>query len=93
MNWAAALDVLRKGQEVANPATWKNVQAGVNSVSALLLLLVNFAPEQYKPLIQSVVNQDMLNSLAGIVLGFYNAYVTWATSKKVGPPLLKEDQQ
>lgn len=84
-NIAAALDVIRKGEVVANPATWKNVQVGINSVSALLLGLVNFVPAKYA-IITQFVTADSVNQAAALALTAYNVYVTMASSSKVGLP-------
>ena len=76
----------RKGQEVANPATWKNAQIAVNSVSALLAAVLAVAKGFGLDLAITEAQIDAL--AAGIVaaVGVFNAVATVVSSRKVGLP-------
>lgn len=83
MNILAAIKpafvVLKQGQALANPAAWKNTQIIANLLSALVVLLnalgVHFG-----------LDSDSVNLVAGGIAALANAYITAATSGKVGVP-------
>ena len=83
MNWlkliAPALQVLRQGQELRNPAAWKNAQIIANVLSAVVGLL-GAAGYPF-----GISDADVMGIAGGIVAAI-NIYTTIATSKKVGLP-------
>ena len=74
-----AFIVLKQGQALANPAAWKNVQVLANLLSALIVLLNVFG-------IHFGLDSDSINLIAGGIAALANAYLTTATSEKVGVP-------
>ncbi len=74
-----AFIVLKQGQALANPATWKNAQVLANLLSALIVLLNVFG-------IHFGLDSDSINLVAGGIAALANAYLTTATSEKVGVP-------
>ncbi len=74
-----AFTVLKQGRSLANPAAWKNAQVIANLLSALVVLLnvlgVHFG-----------LDSDSVNLVAGGIAALANAYLTTATSEKVGVP-------
>ncbi len=74
-----AFTVLKQGRALANPAAWKNAQVLANLLSALVVLLnvlgVHFG-----------LDSDSVNLIAGGIAAIANAYLTAATSEKVGVP-------
>jgi len=73
---------VRAGEELSNPAGWKNVQATTIAVAVLLDLLRRYLlPELELP-------QELVDEVVGIIvkaLGAISFYLVYATSKKVGP--------
>lgn len=78
--------VLEKGNELANAETWKNRQMAVGALAALLgavlaiLHALGFGP---------VVDADTTAAIAGGIVALYgllNAWLTAATSARVGLP-------
>jgi len=74
-----AFVVLKQGQALANPAAWKNAQVLANLLSALIVLLNVFG-------IHFGLDSDSVNLVAGGIAAIANAYLTAATSEKVGVP-------
>ena len=76
----------RKGQEVANPETWKNAQVAINTISALLAAVLAIAKGLGYNLPITEVQLDAL--AAGIValVGVFNTVATVVSTKKVGLP-------
>ena len=74
-----AFVVLKQGRALANPAAWKNVQVIANLLSALIVLLNAFG-------IHFGLDSDSVNLIAGGIAAIANAYLTAATSEKVGVP-------
>lgn len=75
----AALNVLRYGASVANPATLKVRQNLVNALTGLLGALFVFLPIE-------VTADDLANIAGGIaaVVGLFNVYATVASTNKIG---------
>ena len=69
---------LKKGEMLKDPATWKNAQSLVNLGAALIPI----AAMMYPPLGAAV--ESGFADKAIIALGGFNAYLTTATSAKVG---------
>ena len=74
-----AFAVLKQGRALANPAAWKNAQVLANLLSALIVLLNVFG-------IHFGLDSDSINLIAGGIAAIANAYLTAATSEKVGVP-------
>ena len=74
-----AFAVLKQGRALANPAAWKNAQVLANLLSALIVLLNVFG-------IHFGLDSDSINLIAGGIAALANAYLTAATSEKVGVP-------
>lgn len=76
----ALLNVFRKGEEVANPALWKNGQVVVNLgalIVAIAALLGSFG------VIVEITDAQSL-SIAGGVVAAYNVVLTVITSRRIG---------
>ena len=79
-----AIKALKAGQELSNAAGWKNRQTTANAIAAIISFLVVLAKHYWPDL--GITDEDIV-SLAGglaVLLGMFNAYVTTATSRKVG---------
>lgn len=74
-----AFVVLKQGRSLANPAAWKNVQVLSNLLSALIVLLNAFG-------VHFGLDSDSVHLIAGGIAAIANAYLTTATSEKVGVP-------
>lgn len=81
MNWlkliAPALQVLRQGQELRNPAAWKNAQVVANVLSAVVALAVAAGYD-------FGISDAHISGIAGGIVAAINIYTTIATSQKVG---------
>lgn len=76
---------LRAGESLTDPATWKNRQLSTTAILAILYLLVTFLPVPLAP--------DDINAIAGglsLIGGSINAYLTVATTEKIGLPELSD---
>lgn len=76
----ALLNVFRKGEQVANPAAWKNGQVVANLaalVAAIAALLGTLG------IIVEITDAQTL-AIAGGVVAAYNVVLTAITSRKVG---------
>lgn len=78
---AAVLEVMKYGQEVADPAKWKSRQVNANVIAGLLTALVALA-QLYG--ISIPFNEDIAYGLATGGLAVFNAIMTMVTSKKAG---------
>lgn len=75
---------LKSGEEIANPATWKNRQALVTAITALGIASVEIA-RAYGVVIPFA--DDQITALTGaVVVLVFNVWATFATSKRVGIP-------
>jgi len=72
-----ALEVLKAGQQVADPAAWKNAQVWTNFVAALFMLLQAFGLDFGFSLVH-------FEAIGLIIVFVVNMYFTIASSKKVG---------
>lgn len=82
----ALFSVLQAGNQVANPAAWKNRQIAANSILALIAALVALSAAFGMDL---QLQREDLEALAGGIAaayGIFNTLCTVATSKKVGFP-------
>jgi uncharacterized membrane protein YuzA (DUF378 family) len=79
-----ALEVIKAGQQVANPAAWKNATVWTNLVAALFMLAqafgvgAEFSNVHYEAI--GIIVVMVLN----ILVYLFNIYSTYASSKKVG---------
>jgi hypothetical protein len=76
------IDPLRKGDEVTNPAAWKNGQVAINLISAAIIMFLNLGAVKWPFL--ALVSADTVNAIAVALLGLYNAIATIVSSRKVG---------
>jgi hypothetical protein len=72
------LDVLKKGQEIQNPAFWKRVQNYVNLVSIISPTIILLFPDM-APFFSIEKLAIISTTVAGI-----NGYLTVATTGKIG---------
>jgi hypothetical protein len=80
-NLFGAFKAVGAGKQLANSATWKNVQIATNYLVVVLGAAVPFLPEKY------ALSSDQVLSLAtgiAVIGGVFNSYLTAATSKSVG---------
>ena len=73
-----ALKVLEKGNVLENPAPWKVAQNWINLVSALVTIVGIVIPE-----VTNVLTPDVIKG-AVVIIGVVNAYLTTATTVKIG---------
>lgn len=76
-------EAVQAGKELSNPEIWKNRQTTMN----MLVVLLSGSAYLASLLGGVTVPQDVVTGAAeaiAIVLGLINAYLTTATSKKVG---------
>lgn len=74
---------IHKGEEVANPAAVKRVDISISVVTAVLLAVSQVVTARW-PGLREVLTQDVITSLAVIILGVVNPILTIISSKKVG---------
>lgn len=79
----ALLNVLRKGEQVTNPAAWKNRQISANALAVFVAALAGLARALDIP--WEVTDADAL-AIGGGVLALVNVVLTAATSRRVGLP-------
>ena len=75
----SVFSVLFAGKELSNAAAWKNTQA----IMALLTAAAGLAAATGHPI---PINNDVLGNIAIGASGLASAYLTYATSAKVGLP-------
>lgn len=73
-----ALKALEKGNVLENPAPWKVAQNWINLVSALVTIVGIVIPE-----VTNVLTPDVIKG-AVVIIGVVNAYLTTATTVKIG---------
>jgi hypothetical protein len=72
------IKILKKGQCVTNPALWKQMQNILNLVGGIAPLLIIFHPG-----LEHYLNAKVVAAAYG-ALGSINAYLTVATTDKIG---------
>ena len=77
-----AFVVLREGQSLTNAASWKNAQTLGNLLAALVAILGVCG-------VRLGLSNDDVMLIAGAIAALANAYVTVATSTKVGVPAIE----
>lgn len=70
--------VLLQGRSLSNPGTWKKIQNLINLLAGLSPLLALLLP-QYAPLFTPELTAKLL-----MAVGAVNAYLTTATTGKIG---------
>jgi len=82
------------GKEIKDPAKWKDRQVLTNKVGLILVTLTTIAKVSGLEIPESTVPwQDMIDYATQAIVGimmFVNIILTWSTSRKVGPPEVKE---
>jgi uncharacterized membrane protein len=81
-----ALEVIKAGQQVADPAAWKNVQVWTNLIAAVFMFVqalgiwqgVGFSNIHYEAI--GIIIVMVIN----VLVYLFNIYSTYASSKKVG---------
>lgn len=84
---------LRAGEELENSATWKNRQAAISAITAVLGLVVAILP---KIGVKIELSHDDIVAVAGGIAalgGMLSTYFTAATSKRVGLPSQYDPEQ
>jgi hypothetical protein len=76
-----AKDVLNYGEQLANPATWKQRTARFNAIIGFLMAALPFIPA-----FQDIDRDTIIDIATGVggFAGLWNMYSTYATSEKVG---------
>lgn len=77
--------VLKHGERVADPATWKNRQVAVNALTGLLVAIAALAKGSGYDL--GVTDAQIESAVIGGAAVFslvFNIWATFATSRKVG---------
>ena len=75
----AVFDALRKGKRLNNVVAWKNVQLITNALAAVVVLLKALG-------IDLGLSESNIDVISGAIVIIVNAYLTLATTNKVGIP-------
>jgi hypothetical protein len=78
INIMDALKVLEKGEVLANPAPWKVAQNWINILTSIISIAGIFIPP-----VHAILTPDVIAGAAAVV-GSVNAYITTATTDKIG---------
>lgn len=78
------IGALKAGEELDNPAKWKNKQLLANTIAIIILAIINGAQavDIYIPLTEAQIN--LISEIVAGLIVLINGYLTIATSKKVG---------
>lgn len=79
--FTSALNVFRKGSEVANVEAWKTRQITGTVVGGFILAMVNLASVLNYPL---PIDIESANAIGGGIVAIANIMLTAATSKRAG---------
>lgn len=82
----ALLEVLYQGKALASSTVWKNRQVLVNSLIGVLAASTTLAHSFGVRIEVSGDDVAQIAGAVGAIVGLFNAYVTTATSTKVGMP-------
>lgn len=84
MKIADFIKALKAGEEIKNPATWKNRQTTTNAIAAIIGVGVAIA--KWKGVGLHMSDTDLMTLAGGgaAVLGLANGVMTTISSKKVG---------
>lgn len=80
--FSAAIDVFRKGSEVANVEAWKNHQMKGNMVGLFILASLGFAKAM--GWIEATMEKEDALLIGGAVVALWNWVCTVASSKRAG---------
>lgn len=86
----AIFGVLRFGEQLSNPATWKNASAATMVVTAVLWALVNVFKVFQLPF---DVTPEQVDQAAVVIVTVVGLYFNYATSAKVGLLPAKKDPE
>lgn len=75
------LKALKLGEELKNPAVWKNAQVLTNVIGGLVAFVLKYLPPAYQ--LPDDLASILVSAIVGVVLAV-NSYITFASSKKVG---------
>jgi len=75
------LKALKMGEELKNPAAWKNAQVLTNIIGGIIALVLKYLPAGYQ--LPDDIMSLFVSAIVGIVIAV-NSYITYASSKKVG---------
>jgi len=75
------LKALKLGEELKNPAAWKNASVLTTIIGGLITLLLPHLPTNYQ--LPDDLTSILVSAIVGVIMAF-NSYVTYASSKKVG---------
>lgn len=78
---ANILNLLNKGQSVADPALWKSRQVTTNTLAAAIVAAVNVAKAFG---LDIGIDTETANAIALVALAAFNGVLTITTSKTVG---------
>jgi hypothetical protein len=86
MMFTDVIEVLRKGNILKNPETWKNRQLAVNSIGVIVGFVVAISNMMgYKVFLDA----ESIASIGGTVwalVSMFNSWVTVASTEKIGLP-------
>lgn len=77
--------VLQRGKEVADPGKWKSRQITGNVLAGFAVSVANLLPLFGVPL-PPFLTETAINVGASVVVTVWNAYLTTATTTKIGLP-------
>lgn len=80
---ASAIDLFRKGKEVANPELWKTRQVTVTALGAVIVAGVNTAAAFGYSV---PIDVDTANTISVGIISLFNMVMTYVTTKKIGLP-------
>ena len=83
----SAMELMRAGKRVNDPAKWKMRQIETSAIVAVIWAAVNAAASFG---IEVPVNAEIIDGIAVAVLSLVNVYLTAATTYKVGLPAKPE---
>ena len=75
---------IKAGEEITNPASWKNKTIVMNSVSAIVLAVIGIIKWKFPDFVINEIGIDAIVNVIVAVLFAINALMTAITSKKVG---------
>ena len=76
-----ALDALRKGSMLADPALWKNRSAAIIAITAVVAVLLKILKAYGYEI---PLNDEDIAAIAGTIVTLVSLYFTYSTSDKVG---------
>ena len=80
----AVLRALKAGEELKDPAKWKNVQNTMNTLAIIITAVVTVLRLQWPDLMVSDEELIAYSTIGANALLIANGYLTTATTKKIG---------